>query len=405
MVKYAFIFTIGALLSLSCTRKTETVVVELPTLPVSLIYSDDSVCSYIKMHRESNKGVADAYYEKALKLKEENPSRSVYFFKRAITLYPTVEFYKELGSLLIKEGNFKEAAELYSFISLTHEYYTEDKEWARRYVFEKPDEDTFYQYFFCSYLNKSHAPYLIHEAKESGIDMENFKDRILSDNRLKLDTSSLDYKNMIMQFWTDEEIEAFRNSETVFKLFLSTIKDTAEIFEITKRGVQRFNYGNYYERDYVEYDEPGSSSIEDMYVYFLKEKQDKPDNWYRYNYEHLVHLNDSVKVIIYSMDTSATGCPIDMRHIYHQLVTYGIDGKIIDSKIVAYQAGATLATLKFERDKFTISEFRRSWRNPYDQNDFDNDLIKTEAIGEKHFYINSHGKIGESVVEVIQPVE
>jgi tetratricopeptide (TPR) repeat protein len=404
MIKHTFIFTLTALFFLSCTRKAETVVVELPTLPVSSIYNEDSVYTYINNHYEKNIAVAEAYYDKALKLKEENPAKAIYYFKRAITLYPTIESYKEAGALLIKEGNYEEASKLYSFIVLPHHYYNQENEWTSKFVFEQPDLDTYYQYFFSSVVNNRPAPYSIYQAKEAGIDMEKFKSRILSDDRLKLDTSSLDYKNMMMQFWTEEEIEAFKNSEANFKLFLSTIMDTAGVFEITKKGVQKFNYSSYNGmNEYFE--EPGTPNIQDMYVYYLKEKQDDPKGWYHFNCEHLINLSDSVKVVIYAIDTSATGCPIDMRHIYHRLVTYGVSGKIIDSKIVAYQAGEALATLKFVKDKFTISEFRRSWRNPYDQNDFDNDLLKTEATGEELFYINPQGKIGEALVEVNQPVE
>ena len=104
-------------------------------------------------------------------------------------------------------------------------------------------------------------------------------------------------------------------------------------------------------------------------------------------------MNNSITAIVYSVDTSETACPKEMRHIYHRIVLYNDKGQIVDNKIIAFQSGEDLATATVNQSDVTVKFFKRKWRNPYKKNDFDNDLLVIEEAGSVTYKMNAEGKI------------
>jgi hypothetical protein len=386
MLKYIFIFPFFSIFFISCDE-SEKEIIELPALRASSIYDNDSVYTYLQTYKEENKEIAWSYYQKGLDIKESNPKKAIYFIKRAITLHPGLEYYKELGALLLKEGMYREANMLYYLISMKGQV-KKNNDWVSMYIFSEPDEDTFYEYILSEVLDNNYRyfdGYLLSKARDLTFDINNIKNRLLSDQRFKADTSSEFYKNMMLQFMSEDEIELFKKSEKAFHSLLLEIPESSGVFEITENQVKEFKYDNSY------YD--GEIRISDIYIYFLKEKLDNPDKWFECNYNWKIQLNDSVTGIIYSIDTSATACPKEMRHIYYRLATYGKKGNIIDSKVVGLQSGEDLVTMKYHTDKFTLSEFKRQWKQAYNKNNFDNEIIKIEKVSDKFYSVKPNGEI------------
>jgi hypothetical protein len=399
MLRSSFLFLSALTLFFSCNQEPIKEIMEVPALRASSIYRHDSVYVYMKRYKDEHKGIAENYYNKGIALRETNPKKATYFLKRAITLNPTLEYYKELASLLSANGMFKETSELYAFI-VEEANIKENNEWISTYIYDKPDSETYYEYIMAYILNYKYLDgYILFQAKELSMNIEEFKTRLVSDKRLKIDPSSEAYKNIMLQFMTEEEIEEFKKSPSVYNDFLSSIKDTSRFFTINEKQVQNFNY-NYsveYEEDFL--------NVSDLYIYFLKEKQENPKKWYDYNYNHLIHINDSINAVVYAIDTSENACPKDMRHIYHMLTTFN-KGKIIDQQLIAVQSGKDLMIAKFENDKVVRSEFNRYWEKPYQKNDFDNAILKTELIQEKTFLIKPDGSIEESLpgINKVEPI-
>ncbi|MBO9698680.1 MAG: hypothetical protein J7604_00655 [Sporocytophaga sp.] len=383
-----FIYTI-ALLSIflmSCSKEVETEVIEVPSLRASEIFNEDSVFSYINKYKDNYSEISNSFYAKAESMRDVNEKKAIHYYMRAISLYPTADAYRRLGMYLLEREQYHEASEALGMLC-QKKYISTPAGSINDFIFEAPDEEVFYSYFISSYLdNKFLNEYIIYEGRENGINIDNIKDRFLKDTRVTLDHNSHDFKDMMLAFMNDDEIEAFKNSDEVFNDFISSIKDSADVFDIDEKGVRKFSYSsdeNYEERVHFS----------SFYSLFLKEKIEQPDSWFDFNLLKTFKINDSVRAVLYSIDTSELACPKDMRHISFRLATYGKDRQIIDSKIVAVQSGEMLKTLKYEKDKFNIKEFKRSWRKAYDKSDFDNEVIKTEMISESQFKVRSDGKI------------
>jgi hypothetical protein len=387
-MKYLYLLFL-ILLFISCQQTTE--VIELPALRASSILEPDSVRAYILKYKDDNKEIAGSYLKRGKDIQEKDPKKSIYFYRRAITLYPNGEYYKTLGVMLMKNNMYKEANDVYSFIC-TPKYISSGRS---EYLFAAPDKEIFYEYLIANMkYNGALNQYIVYQGNEMGFDIQSFKEKLLSDQRLQLDPKSIEYQNLLLTFMTQEEIEEYKTSQRVFNEFLTSIKDSSAIFEIDKKSVQKFNYSRF-----VDLMDGGEDfSVTDFYMYFLQEKQEFPNNWYAYNFNHRITISDSLKAVVYAIDTSATACPKDMRHIYHRLVTYKKNGKIIDSRIIAVQSGESLNTVSFNRDRFTIAEFKRVWKKPYSKTDFDNDIEATEMLRERSFHITSEGTIEEETI-------
>ena len=210
-----------------------------------------------------------------------------------------------------------------------------------------------------------------------------------------MDTASREFKNMMLQFlsWDDIEIVA-KNPET-FTNFLASIKDTSVIYSIDENKVRQFNYDDF--NGINGGGEDMQMSFDAIYVYYLKEKQENKNGYYKFNFNHLINISPSIKAIVYAIDSSETACPLVMRHIYHRLVTYDNTSNIIDSKIVALQSGEELKTVSFNDKKFSVIESKRKWKKPYDAKNFDNYLLSTEKTKEVSYEILDDGKINETM--------
>lgn len=390
---YLSVFLFSIVL-LSCqSQEAVTEIVEVPALRASSIYEADSVVRYMELYKEQYKELSDAYQKKSSDIENENMDKAIYYCKRAITLHPSMDQYITLAIMLMKDKRYEEAYRLYHLLVNKHTIYEIDGE---VYLFNSPPtEEMRYQLIALSVLNYGGLDsYEIYRYKEEGYDVKKLGNRLLSDQRLKIDTSIAEYKDFKLMFMTDDELEQYQTSEQVFREFLASIEDTASFFEINSKQVQHFKYNRSY--DY-EMDEniKGSS----FYVYFLQEKKENPNRWYNYNYNHVFPVHTNITAVVYSIDTSEAGCPIDMRHIYHRLAIFNDKGDLLDHKVIAFQSGDDLATASFAKNNVIVKSFKRKWRNPYNMKDFDNDLLNSQEAGSVRYTITTEGKITQAAAQ------
>jgi hypothetical protein len=353
---HSLLFACIAGLMASCGSTTaEVEEVALPVLRPSYIYDNDSVYAYITNYGAEHAITAAYYIKKADKIVEQDPKKAIWNIKRAITLHPKLEYYKKLAPLLMQTENYSEACQLYGLIA-DEQYMKNDKgKYVNMYVFDRPSEDDFYNYLLCSTLKHYYFPdNVIYDARENGFDIQKLKQRLLSDERYKYDTGSIEFKNNMLAFLSEDEIEAYCDQPENFYKFLARIPDTSSVFVIDQQAVAKFDYTGFYDGS-----EEGGYSLRGLEMHFLKEKKNDPDNWLVYNCNHVVRLNDQVYVIEYSIDTSAIACPKEMRHVAHMLATYTPEGKIIDAKPVAWQSAAMLASMSYDNGK-VIDQYLRA---------------------------------------------
>jgi len=377
----------------ACKNKTREVEeVALTVIRPSQVYEADKVAEFIRAFGAENAITAEYYIKKSNKALDTDPQQAIWNLKRAITLHPKQEYYEKLGELLIKTGNYKEGKQLYSMVTEKQYIKNEQDKYESRYVFDKPSEDIYYNYLLCSVLSFENwfPAYLVFEARSKGYDVNKLKNRLLSDERYHYDTAGMEFKRIMLAFLSDEEVETYCDQPENFQKFLTHIDDTLSMFTIDQQSVSNFNYSGFSQ----ELGED-SYSFQFLEMNFLKEKRENPDTWLVYNCNHTTRLNDQVYVVEYSLDTSAIACPKAMRHVTHILATYTPEGKVIDTKPVAWQSGTELASMSYDNGKITINSYKRTWKNEYNKWHFDNDIVRTEATGQSGFVISPDGKITE----------
>lgn len=374
-----------------CKSKSENEEIDIAALRVSLIYDFDSVNNFKIIHADKNKSLADEYLRKGSKQEEINLKKAIWNVKRSITLFPKYESYIKLGSLLMKDKQYQEAANLYQFIVFKRSRKQND-EWVDSYVFEAPNETLFTEYFIANFLANYYVDNQIsYKCEEAGFKLANVKDRFFNDKRIVFDTASNDYKNMLLCFLSEEELENYAKNPSNFDKFLDEIKSNTSQFEINKDQVSNFNYEDFNGRNWDD-----GLNLVSMQAMFLKEKKDNSNNSLTYNCLNKCYLNDSLIVLHYAVDTSENACPKEMRHIYHVLATYSKSGNVIDYKIVAAQSGEYLSIFSFSNGIINSNEFKRTWKEIYNKNDFNNELLRTDFVKEKSFKINEFGKFMEA---------
>ncbi|HTA82067.1 MAG TPA: hypothetical protein VK783_03990 [Bacteroidia bacterium] len=384
---------------IACKPKTENVIVNIVPLRESSLYNAVDVYNFMSTYKDTNEQLAMEYYKKYVAGMPE----ATYYLKRSLSLYPDYNHYRELGDQLCKEKKYVEMNELYRMLVFPLSAFS-NKAFDRKYVlcpYAKPGMNLIVDYVISNILTSNTV--WNSRAEESaltdsiGLKMNDIKNQVLNDPRIKLTAPTADNKNILWTFLTNDEKLAYFTNASLNDSISSHIDDTNTTFEIDKNNVSQFYYtygtagqfGRVYEQ---------TEGIHDKFDHLVQEDNENSklslnNRYHDINYERNFSLNDSVEILIYAIDTSAIACPKDMRHIYHRLVTYYNKGGIITTMVIAAQSGEELSTVKFNHNTFTITYYKRYWEKPYKQDDFDNHLSKIEQTDQSTFKIFPLGDI------------
>jgi hypothetical protein len=390
-MKILFYFLAISFFIFSCNPKIEKEIVELPALGVSRIFNDDSVSVFLNKYSNSghHKKISESYYLRGIEIEDSDPDKATYLYKRSLTLFPNYNTYLRLGEILLKKELYHESFLLYYLLTSNSNN-----------IFPKPGIEEYFRLFLSAYNSNLFKGYFYYEAEMSGIDMKELKDRLLSSPNFKMDRKSHEFNEFELQFLTEEEIEDFIKTNDNVKLILTLFKDTSNFFEINSTSVRKFNYGDIEDEDIGDIEE--IVTLHGIFYSFIKKYESDgllsdsllQDNiYYNYNCNHLIKISDSVSAIIYALDNSEIACPLDMRVVKHRLITVNSKGDKLDSKTVAWQNGEILMTLRFLENQFQITNHKRYWKKSFFQPDFDNEIIKIEAINTESYQILPDGKI------------
>jgi hypothetical protein len=386
-MKKIFIF-LSIILCVSCSNKKTIKYIEVETLSASNIYVADSVYNYQNVYGDKNKDIASAYKKRADEVEKTNIEKSVYFAKRAVTLNPSLENYLFLADKIEKKEDYNELCNLYWLLIYKNikKLNTNDYD----YLFSKPNEEIVYKTMIAELnSNKRLEPDFSHSIEELGYDKNVFKEKLKNDNKIKMDKKSSEFQLAMLQLCGYDELEQYAKQQDVFKDFLNNIPENKMDISINENDIAEFNYhkDGLYEDDMYIY--PSA-----LYQYYLPEKQLKPNHWFIFDFISKFYITPTIVALEYAIDTSATACPKEMRHIYRKIATYDTKSvKLIDSKIFAYQAGEESATSTLKGTSYTVTYYKRKFKKKYSKFDFDNELIGSEKIEEKYFSITTEGKI------------
>lgn len=362
---------------------------EIVALRASQIYRSDTVKSYMISIGDAYKDLAKDYFSRGEELENKDIKQAIWNIKRSISLYPNLNAYKKLGSLLMKDKQYEEAYGLYYLLTNKQSYYRNGI-WTDSYLFEAPNEELIIEYLVSNALYQNVLPWEISQLVEaSGLKLDDIKSKFFNDERIKYDTSSIAFKNYKYRFLTDEEKANYGNESANFENMLSRIPIKSDYtYEPTKMA--EFKYDAFNGRNWT--DDLDLTSIESA---FLKEEREKIISYVKYNFIDYFKINDSITVLHYSVDTSATACPKEMRHIYHALTCYNKKAEIIDYKVVGVQSGNDLISFGLSNSIITCKKYNRKWKKDYKKYDFLNELLSTDFVKEETFKINQQGKFEE----------
>jgi hypothetical protein len=391
MYKKYFLLIALAVAFVSCKTKIEYEDKYVPVLQVSNIYSTDSVKAYMDQYKDAHKELAESYLKQAKEFATSNPERSLYAVKRAITLYPIRESYLLLVEKLSGKNDVDELENVYRILC-RHDFYDRTSD-SYSYLFGKPDTKLMYAYFlFCAMNNQ----YFYTDPEE--MDRKEMQAMLIKEPRLTMDRGSTAFLDILLRLLSYEEIRTYAANPNVFTGFLRSIPDSSAELNIDEKNIAHFRYATMEESN-NEGEDGGFYSSKTAANTYLYETQADSNAYINVNFLKRYPLNNNVTVLLYSVDSSAPACPINMRHIYYRIATYTSNAKLIDHKVIASQAGEVFNTVSGNKNSLTVTENRRRWERPYNLNDFDNEVAEVDKIRSTTYSIDESGKI----IAVTQP--
>jgi hypothetical protein len=379
-MKIFYIYLSLSVLFLGCKTEVETVMIDAKALPVSAIYNVDTVYGFLQAYGEENKEFAATFHKRALNEKEQNVEKAIHDLKRSISLRPDEDVYIELAELLDQTKQYSELADLwYVFVGKVNR--------SDDYLFSTPDLDTWVRHYTSLLLsNGSLYSEDIYPAQEFGVDMQFLREKVLADKRLALDTSSLDYKNIWVQFEDRETLKELTKKSSIFSAFVASAEDSSNSFSIDASNICNFKYST---EDFEMY----RLDLSMVFVYYLPEVVDNKNTWINYNIKHAFTPQQGLTAIVCAVDTSELGCPKEMRHIYYRLLVFDAGRNLIDHKVIAQQNGETLQLADFSGNSIRISNMVRQWKKPYVKRDLDNEVKSMVEQSTERYVISPEGKI------------
>ena len=380
------IYLIGFIICLSaCESKTEIEEVEVPAIRASKLFYADSVYSYMIQNGDNYQHLSHSYLNKAKQ--EKDPEKAIWFFKRAISLYPQVDSYRELGELCLNNKKYDDAYSCYNLI-VDQAYIRINGDYKDIHIFGKPNAEDFENFIISGiYTNSFYDDLsrLVFKAINNGADKEQLKSFIYEDSRINLVSKPQLKKKLDLVFMDDEELEKYTEKTENFLSFIADFKILDEPFIVNFEDVQKFNY--------TEYQQEESDGVDLTYMEsnFLPQKKNNPDSYLKYNKIGKFLLPDSNIIAIYKTDESDYGIEKQKRNIAYFAAIYSRSGQLTDYKKIAWQESQTSATLNCSNNEFEISIFNRIWEKKEEVLSRDNEL-KNIVFSKKEAFKIEKGK-------------
>lgn len=306
--------------------------------------------------------LANQFEYKGDSLEKLDVSKTLYLFKRALSVNPTEARYTKLAEYSMEQKNYRLAFQCYSLLENYNSKYK-------------------YQKILVSLISSDSNYEMDYSFSELEQDSTGMLKRLLDDELIKKDTTIL---NPLKNFETFLKLDS--DSVKKFNIFCAAFKDTSSNITVSEKDLLNFRYNTFM-------GEGPNYSLENPYLYKKFILENKEVKFFEINFKNNFKINDSVIAVIYKVDTSETACPREFRHIYHRIMTYTKDGKLLGNKILASQSGEQLGSYTINNKVIKVNNYKRVWRNGYQKSNFDNVLIRTEKIDDKKYMIEENGNI------------
>lgn len=391
-MKYFFAFLVFALIGLvSCKEKVRYEIIEVPSLPLNDLYTASLMHQFVTEH-SSNESVAASYFEKAQAQYAENAQKGIYLVQRALTIYPKKVYYETLAKYLMEQRKYDDARVVLQYLV---EQYTENEN--RQYVFDKPSKNLVLDYYVSKVLSGIYIDSyeITTYAKETGVPVAEYRDLLLGNKLLSVEKDSWLYKNICYLFLEDGSSKEYLKGAENFKNVLASIPETKLsrfiIDEEHVAAVQK-NLGDFVEGDMnFNYNLPNVHGAELFtYEYQSLGESKSPDYYFAPYFTQKIQFSPNCVGLVYSKDSSVSGCPKEMREIAHTLVLYTNDGALQDHLRIAWQIGERLALAEIDvQGEVKQDEYIRNWEKAYHKDEDDNHYDGKEYLRSNSYHINT----------------
>ena len=377
-----FLLIASFLFSVSCGNKNDGVAEspsnELVKMRVTDIFKKDSVLAFLSAHGELNAAVSRSYNEKAEAALKENSGKVEFYYKKAITLWPMEKNYIDLGNYLNATSRYDAAALAYETatkVTTTHSF----DQYLR--IIKNDLLSTSY-YIQTEFLDNCHA---------LNYNMEDILENIVKDEKLKNSVSRMKFTSLINVMSNQEGWNiSYKNPDTTGATFDDFIKKFEPVRLPFSCSIKELHYFSY-DHSGMEGEEYDPSTD---YSRFMEYSLFKTNYYGETDFQYLIKNEAGKLIVIHAVDTSGSAVPREMRCIYHRLLVYNFEGKLIDSKIIGAQAGEILITYKINPDLTIIREAAlRKWKKPFNRSDIDNEIVSVEPVLIDNYSVTDDGKI------------
>lgn len=389
-MKYIFSCLILLLIGFSsCKERVRYEIIQVPSLPLNDLYTPSLMHQFVADH-SNNESVAVSYFEKAQSLYAENPQKGIYLVQRALTIYPKKVYYETLARYFMDQKKYDDARMVLQYLV---EQYVDNGN--RLYVFDKPSKDLVVDYYTSKVLSGIYIDsYEIASfSKETNVPISEYRDLLLNSKLLSVEKDSWLYKNIRYLFLEDGSSKEYLKGEENFKNVLASIPEVqSSLYSIGEDRVAavRKNLDDFEEGDMsFNYNLPNVHGAE-LFTYESQSQDESEGSGYFVPYfTERIQFSPNCIGLVYSKDSSVSGCPKEMREIVHVLVLYNSNGLLQDHLRAAWQVGDRLALVEINT-KGTIKQemYKRNWEKPYAKDDEDNHYNGKDYSGTQSYRID-----------------
>lgn len=391
-MKYFFSCLILALIGFSsCREKIRYEIIQVPSLPLNDLYTPSLMHQFVVDH-SSNESVAVSYFEKAQGLYAKNPLKGIYLVQRALTIYPKKVYYETLAKYLMEQKKYDDARMVLQY--LVEQYVDNEK---RLYVFDKPSKNLVLDYYTSKVLSGIYIDSyeIAFFSKETNVPITEYRDLLLNSTLLSPEKNSWLYKNISYLFLENGSSKEYLKGEENFKNVLASIPEVkSSRYSIDEERVAavRKNLDDFEEGDMsFNYNLPNVHGAE-LFTYEYQSQDESEGSGYYFvpYFTQKIQFSPNCIGLVYSKDSSVSGCPKEMREIVHVLVLYNNTGLLQDHLRTAWQIGDRLALAEIDT-KGTIKQevYKRNWEKPYDKDEEDNHYDGKEYSGTRNYSIDT----------------
>jgi hypothetical protein len=327
--------------------------------------------------------LAQAQVSKAKQLEGQNLQKSIHWYQRALTYFPSVAVYAKVAELLLKEHELSEAQEAIRAAIDMQECTFGDKikEFDMQTGLKPPTQANLRLLLLKTMSENQYYEELVYEMTEAYEKGFIDKNTILTDPLFEKFRKTPQYK----LFYAVNLTAPAEREEARRAYFLEQFPLVDLPFKMAATPPKLNRYANFDNPYYID------NPIETKYRESLKTTSIN-------GYSARFKTKGQFDLLMINADTTQMeSVGADFRCFNYILFTLDKKGEVIDQKTVAFRSPYAEASCEINATgtEVVVEEFERKWKKDYQESGKDNELLSTTPTGKKIWQISPEGKFVE----------